>query len=103
MVDFKKLLEESKKEELSPEEMKELGVLPIMFIGNYEVEKFPCQAHDDSTSYSLKREDMCSRMGYSVHQVDTPFGKVRVALCKKHWAKAMRLIYSNKQSGDSVV
>lgn len=71
--------------DMSYEEMRTLGYLPIMFIGTYKVEAFPCQANDGD-----RRTDMCGEKSYSSHTLHTKFGDVRVALCRKHWYYAIR-------------
>ncbi len=82
---------------ITAQEMKELNVLPMMFIGNYQVEKLPCMARDDSDEISFKREDMCQERCYSSARIETEIGLCWLGLCKKHWGNLMRKRYSDKK------
>lgn len=81
------------KDILTANEMEDLGVLPMMFIGRYEVEQFPCMALDDSNEYNKKRQDMCMQKSYASHRLETKIGVCWIPLCKLHWSNMMRAEY----------
>jgi len=78
---------------LTGEDTRKLNVLPMSFIGNYDVRKFPCMALDDSDEMGKKREDMCQEMCYASVKIDTPIGIAWIGLCQRHWGKMMKEKY----------
>lgn len=66
---------------MDAKEMRELGVLPIMYYGMYEVEKLPCGFDDE-------RRDACGKKGYStIYLHDKGY---RIIACQKHWDEFWR-------------
>lgn len=67
-------------------EMRDLGVLPIYYVGMMRVENLPCLADDE-------RQDPCMKRGYSSLYFRTDIGMIRIPMCQEHWDEACRKLF----------